>query len=100
MSWTLVDIMYSLPFMMPMFVGGVVTRFGARNSESSWKISIISLAVAILAWIFAIFLSRHGSELPGICAYFVTGFPIGSFLCGVGLRVYQWAIGSRDRRGK
>ena len=87
MKENLLGLMYGLPVLLPMFLAGLLVRFAGRGKSGGWRITALSVAVTVVAWLIALPLSRHGSELPGIAAGFITGFPVGSAVCGIGLRL-------------
>lgn len=96
MSISLSDFLYSSPFMLPLFIGGLFLRFGSRKNPKAWKITVASLIALPIVWIIAVFASKHGSELPGAIAYFYTGLPVGSLICEVGLFLQKaWGINEK-----
>ena len=52
-----------------------------------------------IIWFVAFYLSQHGSELPGTIAYFATGFPLGAFAGGIGLRIHQQVSDKKREKG-
>ena len=83
----LLGLVYGFPMLLPMFLAGFMARFTRRGKPGGWRITALGTAVTAVVWLIALLLSRHGSELPGLAAYFVTGFPLGAAVCGIGLRL-------------
>lgn len=83
----LLGLVYGFPVLLPMFLAGSMARFAKRGKPGGWRITAVGAAVTAVVWLIALPLSRHGSELPGLAAYFVTGFPVGAAVCGIGLRL-------------
>lgn len=83
----LLGLVYGFPILLPMFLAGSVARFSRRGKPGGWRVTAVGAAAAAVVWLIALPLSRNGSELPGIAAYFVTGFPVGAAVCGLGLRL-------------
>lgn len=83
----LLGLVYGFPALLPMFLAGFMARFTRRGKPGGWRITALGAAVTAVVWLIALLLSRNGSELPGLAAYFVTGFPLGAAVCGIGLRL-------------
>lgn len=83
----LLGLVYGFPVLLPMFLAGSMARFAKRGKPGGWRITAVSAAVTAVVWLIALPLSHHGSELPGLAAGFVTGFPVGAAVCGIGLRL-------------
>ena len=98
-NWLLADIGYSLPVLFPMFCAGLFFRIEEKNRTSPWKITVASSAVVVIIWFVAFYWSQHGSELPGTIAYFATGFPLGAFAGGIGLRIHQQVSDKKREKG-
>ena len=81
MKEELLNLVYVFPVLLPMFLAGSMARFARRGKPDGWRVTALGAAVTVLV------LSRNGSELFGIAAWFVTGFPVGAAVCGVGLRL-------------
>ena len=88
MKEQLLNLLYILPVMLPLFLGGVMVRFSRRSRTDGWRVTAISAAVSVLVWLAVLCLTR-GSELLGAIAYAVTGFPVGAAVCGLGLRLQR-----------
>lgn len=88
MKEQLLNLLYILPVMLPLFLGGVMVRFSRRSRTDGWRVTAISAAVSVLVWLAVLCLNR-GSELLGAIAYAVTGFPVGAAVCGLGLRLQR-----------
>lgn len=82
----LLGLVYGFPVLLPMFLAGSMARFTRRGKPGGWRITALGAAVTAVVWLIAL-LGRNGSELPGLAAYFVTGFPLGAAVCGIGLRL-------------
>lgn len=87
MKEELLNLVYVFPAMFPMLLAGAMARFAKRGKPGGWRVTALGAAVTAVAWLVALVLSRDGSELPGIAAWFVTGFPVGAAVCGIGLRL-------------
>ncbi|WP_295585670.1 hypothetical protein [uncultured Oscillibacter sp.] len=87
MKEQLMNFVYVFPFLIPMGIAGAMSRFSRRGKPGGWRVTVIGAAVTAVVWLIALPLSHTGSELPGIIAGFVTGFPIGAAVCGIGLRL-------------
>lgn len=85
----LLGLVYGFPVLLPMFLAGSMARFSKRGKPGGWRITAVGAAVTAVVWLIALPLSRHGSELPGLAAGFVTGFPLGAAVCGIGLRLHH-----------
>ena len=85
MKEQLLNLLYILPVMLPLFLAGVMVRFSRRSRPDGWRITVIGAAVSVLVWVAVLLLDR-GSGLLGVIAYAVTGFPVGAAVCGLGLR--------------
>lgn len=85
MKEQLLNLLYVLPVMLPLFLAGVMVRFSRRSRTDGWRVTAVGAAVSALVWIAVLLLNR-GSELFGVIAYAVTGFPAGAVVCGLGLR--------------
>ena len=83
----LLGLVYGFPALLPMFLAGFMARFAKRGKPGGWRITALGAAVTAVVWLITLLLSRNGSELPGLAAYFVTGFPLGAAVCGIGLRL-------------
>ena len=88
MKEQLLNLLYILPVILPLFLGGVMVRFSRRSRTDGWRVTAISAAVSVLVWLAVLRLNR-GSELLGAIAYAVTGFPVGAAVCGLGLRLHR-----------
>ncbi len=88
MKEQLLNLLYILPVMLPLFPGGVMVRFSRRSRTDGWRVTAIGAAVSVLVWLAVLCLNR-GSELLGAIAYAVTGSPAGAAVCGLGLRLYR-----------
>lgn len=80
MKEELLNLVYVFPVLLPMFLAGSMARFARRGKPDGWRVTAV-------VWLVALVLSRNGSELFGIAAWFVTGFPVGAAVCGIGLRL-------------
>lgn len=87
MKEELLNLVYVFPVLLPMFLAGSMARFARRGKPDGWRVTALGAAVTAVAWLAVLVLSRNGSELFGIAAWFVTGFPVGAAVCGVGLRL-------------
>lgn len=85
MKEQLLNLLYVLPVMLPLFLAGAMVRFSRRSRPDGWCVTAIGAAVSVLVWVAVLLLNR-GSELLGVIAYAVTGFPVGAAVCGFGLR--------------
>ena len=64
MKEQLLNLLYILPVMLPLFLGGVMVRFSRRYRTDGWRVTAISAAVSVLVWLAVLCLNR-GSELLG-----------------------------------
>ena len=87
MKEELLNLVYVFPVMFPMLLAGSMARFARRGKSDGWRVTALGAAVTAVVWLAALVLSRNGSELPGIGAWFATGFPVGAAVCGVALRL-------------
>lgn len=85
MKEQLLNLLYVLPVMLPLFLAGAMVCFSRRSRPDGWRVTAIGAAVSVLVWVAVLLLNR-GSELLGVIAYAVTGFPVGAAVCGLGLR--------------
>ena len=83
-NWLLADIGYSLPVLFPMFCAGLFFRIEEKNRTSPWKITVASSAVVVIIW---------------FVAFFATGFPLGAFAGGIGLRIHQQVSDKKREKG-
>lgn len=86
MKEQLLNLLYILPVMLPLFPGGVMVRFSRRSTAG--VVTAIGEVVSVLVWLAVLCLNR-GSELLGAIAYAVTGFPVGAAVCGLGLWLHR-----------
>ena len=89
MKEELLNLVYVFPVLLPMVLAGSMARFAKRGRLDGWRVTALGAAVTAVVWLVALVLSRNGSELPGIAAWFVTGFPVGAAVCGIGLRLHH-----------
>ena len=51
MKEQLLNLLYILPVMLPLFLGGVMVRFSRRSRTDGWRVTAISAAVSVLVWL-------------------------------------------------
>lgn len=60
------------------FALGVGARIGQREAKRPWLLTVVSVLLAVLFWVYAFYVPSHGSEGPGILATMVSAFAAGT----------------------
>ena len=74
---------------------GALARHTARNQPKGWKVTVYSgIFAALFCWV-AFSANTHGDMTLGLLGYAVAGFPLGSAVYGLTLRLRRKSRNSR-----
>ena len=80
---------------LPMSPLGALARHAARNQPKGWKVTVYSgIFAALFCWA-AFSANTHGDMTLGLLGYAVAGFPLGSAVYGLTLRLRRKSRNSR-----
>ena len=74
---------------------GALARHAARNQPTGWKVTAHSVIFAALFGWVAFSAKAHGDMTLGLLGYAVAGFPLGSAVYGLTLRLRRKSRNSR-----
>lgn len=74
---------------------GALARHAARNQPTGWKVTAHSVIFAALFCWVAFSANAHGDMTLGLLGYAVAGFPLGSAVYGLTLRLRRKSRNSR-----
>ena len=74
---------------------GALARHAARNQPTGWKVTAHSVIFAALFCWMAFSANAHGDMTLGLLGYAVAGFPLGSAVYGLTLRLRRKSRNSR-----
>ena len=74
---------------------GALARHAARNQPTGWKVTAHSVIFAALFCWVAFSANAHGDMTLGLLGYAVAGFPLGSAVYGLTLRLRRKSRKSR-----
>ena len=86
-----------MPFLccLPTSPLGALARHAARNQPTGWKVTAHSVIFAALFCWVAFSANAHGDMTLGLLGYAVAGFPLGSAVYGLTLRLRRKSRNSR-----
>ena len=80
---------------LPMSPLGALARHAAKNQPKGWKVTVYSgIFAALFCWV-AFSANTHGDMTLGLLGYAVAGFPLGSAVYGLTLRLCRRLRNSR-----
>ena len=80
---------------LPMSPLGALARHAAKNQPKGWKVTAYSgIFAALFCWA-AFSANTHGDMTLGLLGYAVAGFPLGSAVYGLTLRLRRKSRNSR-----
>ena len=84
-----------VPLLPAHVAAGALARHAARNQPTGWKVTAHSVIFAALFCWVAFSANAHGDMTLGLLGYAVAGFPLGSAVYGLTLRLRRKSRNSR-----